>query len=96
VPEAEQNLIWATQMAPLADLFNQPVPGAAWKVKPTYYIVGSEDRTIQPELERFLAKRMKARVTELPTSHVPMVSQPQRVYEVIRQAADDVVRRAAA
>ena len=96
VPESEQNLIWATQMAPLADLFDQPVPGAAWKVKPTYYIVGSEDRTIQPELERFLAKRMKARVTELPTSHVPMVSQPQRVYEVIRQAADDVVRRAAA
>jgi hypothetical protein len=43
--------------------------GAAWKLKPTCYIVGSEDRTIQPELERFLAKRMNAKVTELASSH---------------------------
>ncbi|WP_445681118.1 alpha/beta fold hydrolase [Radicibacter daui] len=90
VPEAEQKLIWATQMAPLADLFTQPVPGAAWKLKPTYYIVGTEDRTIQPELQRFLVKRMGARATELATSHVPMLSQPRRVYEVIRQAAEAV------
>ena len=50
LPEAEQQLVWSTQMAPLADLFNQPVLGAAWKHKPTSYIVGSNDRTIQPEL----------------------------------------------
>src|SRR6516164_9008809 len=64
-------------------------------LKPTSYIVGSEDRTIQPELERFLAKRMNAKVTELPSSHVPMLSQPRRVYEVIRDAAGNVQRRAA-
>lgn len=81
-------------MAPLADLFNQPVPGAAWKSKPTYYIVGTEDRTVQPELQRFLAKRMNAKVTELASSHVPMLSQPQRVYEVIREAADAVQHHA--
>jgi pimeloyl-ACP methyl ester carboxylesterase len=96
LPEAEQQLVWSTQMAPLADLFTQPVPGAAWKHKPTSYIVGSEDRTIQPDLERFLAARMKAKVTELASSHVPMLSQPQRVYEVIRHAAADVRRRTAA
>ncbi len=94
VPEAEQKLVWATQMAPLADLFNQPVPGAAWKSKPTYYIVGTQDRTVQPELQRFLAKRMNAKVTELESSHVPMLSQPQRVYEVIRAAADAVQKGA--
>src|SRR6516165_6450230 len=77
------------------DLFGQPVPGAAWKLKPTSYIVGSEDRTIQPELERFLAKRMNAKVTELASSHVPMLSQPRRVYEVIRDAAGNIERRAA-
>ncbi|MBV9979505.1 alpha/beta hydrolase, partial [Bradyrhizobium sp.] len=87
LPESEQQLVWATQMAPLTDLFGQPVPGAAWKLKPTSYIVGSEDRTIQPELQRFLAKRMNAKVTELASSHVPMLSQPRRVYEVIRDAA---------
>jgi hypothetical protein len=52
-------------MAPLADLFDQPVPGAAWQHKPTPYIVGSNDRTIQPELQRFLAARMKAKATKL-------------------------------
>lgn len=90
LPEAEQKLIWATQMAPLADLFGQPVPGAAWKTKPTYYIIGSEDHTVHPDLQRFLAKRMNAKVTELASSHVPMLSQPRRVYEVIRAAADGV------
>jgi len=90
LPEAEQKLVWATQMGPLADLFSQPVPGAAWKSKPTYYIVGTQDRTVQPDLQRFLAKRMEAEVTELASSHVPMLSQPQRVYEVIREAANAV------
>jgi pimeloyl-ACP methyl ester carboxylesterase len=90
--EAEQQLVWATQMAPLADLFGQPVPGAAWKLKPTSYIVGSDDRTIQPELQRFLAKRMNAKVTEVASSHVPMLSQPRRVYEVIRDAAVNIQR----
>ncbi|MEF3128445.1 alpha/beta hydrolase [Rhizobium leguminosarum] len=94
LPDAEQKLVWATQMGPLADLFTQPVIGAAWKSKPTYYIVGTEDRTVQPELQRFLAERMGAKVTELVSSHVPMLSQPQRVYQVIRDAADAVQRRA--
>ncbi|USQ97161.1 alpha/beta fold hydrolase [Caulobacter sp. RL271] len=90
LPEAGQSLIWSTQMGPLADLFTQPVWGAAWKTRPTYYIVGTEDRTIQPDLQRFLAKRMNAEVTELASSHVPMLSQSRRVYEVIRSAADAV------
>jgi pimeloyl-ACP methyl ester carboxylesterase len=90
LPEAEQKLVWATQTVPLADLFGQPVRGAAWKSKPTYYIVGTNDQTVHPELERFVAKRMNAKVTELASSHVPMLSQPQRVYEVIREAAEAV------
>ncbi|WP_167392266.1 alpha/beta fold hydrolase [Mesorhizobium sophorae] len=92
--DEEQKLVWATQMAPLADLFSQPVVGAAWKSKPTYYIIGSEDRTVHPELQRFLAQRMGAKVTELASSHVPMLSQPKRVYEVIREAAAAVQQRA--
>jgi pimeloyl-ACP methyl ester carboxylesterase len=90
LPREEQKLVWATQMVPLADLFNQPVPGAAWKMKPTYYIVGADDRTVQPDLQRFLAKRMNAKTTELQSSHVPMLSQPQGVYEVIREAAKGI------
>jgi pimeloyl-ACP methyl ester carboxylesterase len=90
LPQEEQKLVWATQMVPLADLFDQPVPGAAWKMKPTYYIVGADDRTVQPDLQRFLAKRMNAKTTELQSSHVPMLSEPQGVYEVIREAAKGI------
>ncbi len=92
--DEEQKLVFATQGAPLADLFTQPVRGAAWKTKPTYYIVGTDDHTVHPELERFVAKRMNAKITELQSSHVPMLSQPQRVYEVIREAAESIGQRA--
>jgi pimeloyl-ACP methyl ester carboxylesterase len=95
LPEDEQKLVWATQTTPLADLFGQPVPGAAWKTKPTYYIVAANDQTVHPDLERFVAKRMNAKITELASSHVPMLSQPQRVYEVIREAAEAVKQGAA-
>jgi pimeloyl-ACP methyl ester carboxylesterase len=94
--EDEQMMVWATQTTPLADLFGQPVPGAAWKSKPTSYIVGANDQTVHPDLQRYLAKRMNARITELQSSHVPMLSQPERVYEVIREAAEAVTESAAA
>ena len=88
--DEEQKLVFATQAAPLADLFTQPVRGAAWRKKPTFYIVGTDDRTVHPDLERFVAKRMNAKITELASSHVPMLSQPQRVFEVIRDAANSI------
>src|SRR5258708_17421132 len=90
LPENEQEMVWATQTVPLADLFNQRVHGAAWKSKPSWYIVGANDRTVHPDLERFVAKRVNAKVTALQSSPVPMLSPPQRVYEVIREAAESV------
>jgi pimeloyl-ACP methyl ester carboxylesterase len=72
---------------PDADLFNQKVEGTAWKSKPSWYIVGKNDRTVHPELERFVAKRMKATTHELESSHVPMLSKPEFVIDVIRNAA---------
>ena len=92
--DEEQKLVFATQGAPLAELFTQPVRGAAWKTKPTYYILGLDDRTVHPDLQHFVSKRMNAKVTELQSSHVPMLSQPQRVYEVIREAAESISQRA--
>jgi pimeloyl-ACP methyl ester carboxylesterase len=84
---ADQQLVWATQGAPAADIFAHDAPGVAWKSKPSWYIVGNKDHTVNPELERFLAKRMNAKTTELDSSHVPMLSQPDRVVEVILSAA---------
>src|SRR2546430_16293520 len=82
-----QKAVWATPFAPDADLFNQKVDGTAWKSKPSWSIVATEDRTVHPDLERFLAKRMGATTVEAKSSHVTMLSQPQLVLDVIRKAA---------
>jgi pimeloyl-ACP methyl ester carboxylesterase len=90
LPEKEQKVVWATQGVPAVDLFNQKVAGAAWRSKPSWYIVGKNDRTVQPDLERFLAKRMGATTHEAVSSHVPMLSNPSLVIDVIRAAANAV------
>jgi pimeloyl-ACP methyl ester carboxylesterase len=90
LPEREQQLVYATHFAPTAELFTQKVDGTGWKTKPSWYIVGKRDRTVHPDLQRFVAKRMNATVTELDSSHVPMLSQPHKVLEVIRSAANAV------
>jgi pimeloyl-ACP methyl ester carboxylesterase len=85
--EQEQQLVWATQGVPDVNLFNQTVEGTAWRSKPTWYIVGKNDRTVHPELQRFVAKRMGATTIEVDSSHVPMLSNPGLVLDVIRNAA---------
>ncbi len=88
--EEEQQVVWATHFAPDANLFNQKVEGTAWRSKPSWYIVAKNDRTVQPELERFLAKRMGATTYEVESSHVPMLSNPSLVLDVIRTAANAI------
>ena len=96
LPEEEQKLVWATQYAPAVDLFNGKIEGAAWKTKPSWYIVAKNDRSVHPELERFCAKRMGATTYEADSSHVPMLSNPKLVLDVIRTAAKAVQGTAAA
>jgi len=87
---AGQKLVWATQGVPDADLFNQKFEEPAWKSKPSWYVVGKNDHTVHPDLQRFVSKRMKASVHEVASSHVPMLSQPEFVIGVIRVAAKSV------
>jgi pimeloyl-ACP methyl ester carboxylesterase len=93
--EQEQKLVWATQGAPKPDLFEAKAGGTAWKSKPSWYIVGKQDHTVHPDLERAMAKRMGATTYEFDSSHVPMLSQPERVLDVIRAAAKAVQGAAA-
>src|SRR6478672_1368984 len=86
LPKEEQQVVWATQGVPAANLFDQKMAGTAWKSKPSWYIVAKNDRTVHPELERFVAKRMGATTVETDSSHVPMLSQPGIVLDVIRKA----------
>ena len=90
LPEEEQKVVWATHAAPATDLFAQKVEGTAWRSKPSWYIVATRDRTVHPELQHFAAKRMGATTFEIDSSHVPMLSQPGFVLDVIREAAAGV------
>jgi pimeloyl-ACP methyl ester carboxylesterase len=88
--EEEQKLVWATQGVPSADLFDQKVPGAAWKSKPSWYVLANDDRTVNPELQRFVSERMGATVYAVDSSHVPMLSHPNVVLDAIRAAANSL------
>jgi len=90
LPEQQQDLVWATQGVPDADLFNQKLPGTAWRTKPSWYVVANNDQTVNPELERFVAKRMGAHTYDVDSSHVAMLSHPDFVLDVIRDAAKAV------
>jgi len=94
--DQEKKLVWATQTVPVPDLFAGKLDEIAWKSKPSWYIVAKNDHTIQPDCERFLAKRMKATTIEVASSHVVMLSQPHVVIDVIRKAVKGVQGAAAA
>jgi pimeloyl-ACP methyl ester carboxylesterase len=63
----------------------------AWKHKPNWYCVATEDHTISPESERSWAKRMKAQTTEIKGSHVIFISHPEKVAAVIEEAANNAL-----
>jgi pimeloyl-ACP methyl ester carboxylesterase len=88
--EEDQKLVWATHYAPVYNLVQQQKLSAdniAWRSKPSWYILATKDHTVHPDLQRWVSKRMGATVTEVASSHVPMLSQPDVVIDVIRKAA---------
>lgn len=87
LPKSEQKLILATQGPQAFSALQEKVTKAAWKSKPSWYIVAANDRMINPDLERTLAKKLKATTSELKTSHVAMLAQPEKVASVIIEAA---------
>jgi pimeloyl-ACP methyl ester carboxylesterase len=86
IPVADARVIAATQKPPNQSVFGARVVNVAWKTIPSWYIVGTEDRAINPDLERFYARRMNAKTTELKSSHVPFLSHPKEVVQVIEDA----------
>jgi len=87
VPAMEASVMAATQKPIIASAFGGSVDQAAWKTIPSWYLVTQDDRAINPDLERFYAKRMGAKTTEIKSSHVPFISHPAEVARLIEQAA---------
>lgn len=83
----QQALVYATQIPASHTVFDDKSGDPAWKHKPTWYVVAKNDKTIHPDLERFMAKRMNAKTTELASCHVMMLSHPTEVLKVIEDVA---------
>jgi pimeloyl-ACP methyl ester carboxylesterase len=87
LPPARARALFAVQGQVASALVTERTTVAAWRSKPCWYQVSTQDRTIDPDLERFLAKRMKATTIELASSHLSMLSHPREISEFILQAA---------
>lgn len=86
----QTQLMYATQTPIRARNFEEKVNAAAWKVKPSTYIISEDDYMLQPELQKKMAERMSANITTLKASHVPHLSQAAEVAKVIIEAASKV------
>ncbi len=84
---AEKNTMVATQAATQGAILATPITKAAWHTKPSWFVIASNDRTISPDQERMTAKRMGSQTLTLPSSHVAMLSQPQKVADFVIKAA---------
>ena len=87
LPEGRARVLYAVQQPFHRALLMGKTRHAAWRSKPSFYAVSTEDRTINPDLERFMAKRMGATTIEVRASHVSLISHPQEIADLILKAA---------
>src|SRR5258708_4288438 len=80
-------VLYAVQGRIADTLFASRTTAAAWKLKPSWYAVSKQDRTTSPELERFLANRMHAKMIEVDASHLSLITHPQEITDLILNAA---------
>lgn len=87
LPEAKAKVLYAVQEPFQKALLTGKTTQAAWRSKPSFYAVSKEDRTIDPDLERFMAKRMGAKTIEVEASHLALISRPDEITRLILEAA---------
>ncbi len=93
---AEKSIVLATQGATQSAILGTPIKKAAWHTKPSWFVIAANDLAISPEQEKDTAKRMGAKTITLPTSHLPMLSQPQQVADFVIEAVAALGKTAAA
>lgn len=87
LPAKQASFMARSQVTPAVQVAGTPVTDAAWKTKPSWAIISSADRTINPDLERYMAKRANSKVTEINGNHATFIVHPAEVAKVIEQAA---------
>jgi pimeloyl-ACP methyl ester carboxylesterase len=86
LPPAKAKALYAVQQPFHKALLSDKTSQAAWRSKPSFYAVSTQDRTIDPDLQRFMAKRMGATTIELASSHLSLISHPGEIADLILQA----------
>jgi pimeloyl-ACP methyl ester carboxylesterase len=87
IPPAESHFMAIAQVPISTDSFIHKVTNPAWKTKPTWYMVATSDRSINPNQERMMAKRAHAKTVEVSASHVAYMSHPKETAKLIEEAA---------
>ena len=87
VDPVRARVLYGVQGRVSESLFHEKTTAAAWRSKPSWYAISRQDRTISPELQRFLAKRMNATTVELDSGHLSLITHPQEVTQLILSAA---------
>lgn len=87
LPKADADFMYASQGAFAAECFVTPITNAAWRNKPTYGLIATDDKSINPEIQRNMYKRSNTKVTEVKGSHAVYVSKPEVVANLIIEAA---------
>src|SRR5215831_4701559 len=96
LPMSERRLILAVQGQIYGPMFDEKLTHAAWKSKPSWHVISMKDHTLSPAMEEDGAKRSGGVAVKLPTCHVAMLQEPEKVADVITEAANDAVKAAAA
>jgi len=86
LPPEEARVLYAVQQPFKKSLTTEKTTNAAWRTKPTFYAVSTQDRTINPDLERFMAKRMGGKTIEIEASHLALISHPDAITNLILEA----------
>jgi pimeloyl-ACP methyl ester carboxylesterase len=87
LPKDKARILFAAQQPFHKALLTGKTSHAAWRSKPSFYAVSTEDRTINPDLERFMAKRMGATTIEVKASHLALISHPKEIADLVLKAA---------
>ena len=90
VDPVQAKVMYAVQQPLATSAFTDVMDVPAWKTLPTWYLVAADDQALPPDAERLFATRMGATTTQIPASHVAMVSHPQDIAQLITTAAQTV------
>jgi pimeloyl-ACP methyl ester carboxylesterase len=96
LPMAERRLVLAVQGQTYGPMFDEKLTHAAWKSKPSWHVISMNDRTLSPAMEQAAAKKAHGVAIQLPTCHVAMLQEPEKVADVITEAANGAAKAATA